>query len=155
MQSCLKANTRCFERQCIWTAFLVWHSQSASNSPTVFIKDSWYFLSTRSLSWNKMLSFEALNALINPTSPNCCLETSNWISFNWIHTFYFLADIKTLDFDTLCLSLFLWSSSSFKMCEIDKLLGICDFAPSLLCETSWCEALWGCLCFCTFDESRL
>ena len=50
---------------------------------------------------------------------------------------FFLADIKTV-----CLSFF-WSFPSFDMCEIDILLGICNFAPNLFCKTAEYEALWG------------
>ena len=55
----------------------------------------------------------------------------------------FLVDIKTLVvISSVCLSFF-WSFPSFDLCEIDRLLGICDFAPNLFCETAEYEALWG------------
>ena len=53
------------------------------------------------LFWNRMLTFEWF---LKPTSSKCCLKASNWISPNWIYSFF--ADIRSIDCDTLCLFLF-------------------------------------------------
>ena len=152
MQSCSNANARLLERQCILRAFLVWHSPSVPNSSTIFFEDSWYF-SNQVLFWNKVLSLEVMNALLHPPCPKCCLVTSNGTSPNWIHIFLLTSKLSIV-IPSVCLPFF-WSAQSFNMCEIDRLLGICDFAPTLLCQTTKCEALWGCLYFGTFDGPGL
>ena len=71
--------------------------QFPTHSSTRFFEDSWFFFSDQLLFWNKMLPLKALNVFLNPSSPKCCLVTSNWT--------FFLADIKTIDCDNFCLSL--------------------------------------------------
>ena len=147
MQSCPNANTRCLKGNLFeWPfSFDIQHQYPTYQQSSLKIHNT----------------FSAPNSYFGT---KCC-HSNLWIfkpiffkmifgnlkfNFTYLDPF-FMVDIKTLVvISSVCLPFF-WSFPSFDMCEIGRLLGICDFPPTLFCETAESEALWGLLYFGTLN----